>query len=92
MDREEFLRVWGYLDMLQTRLEHDLSVLEADTSKEPERKQSIEADYTKWVKDISGLKVKIQQEADLRNEEGQAANNELMADLMEILKQHAKKD
>ena len=66
MNKEELLRVFGYLEVLNNRLERDLEALEADTSKEQERKQSIEKDYKKWIADIKDLQVKIQKEADMR--------------------------
>ena len=66
MNKEELLRVFGYLEVLNNRLERDLEALEADISKEQERKQSIEKDYKKWIADIKDLQVKIQKEADMR--------------------------
>lgn len=66
MNKEELLRVFGYLEVLNNRLNQDLEALEADKSKEQERKQSIEKDYKKWIADIKDLQVKIQKEADMR--------------------------
>jgi len=66
VNKEELLRVFGYLEVLNNRLNQDLEALEADKSKEQERKQSIEKDYKKWIADIKDLQVKIQKEADMR--------------------------
>ena len=73
MNRADYLKIWGYLEILQTEYENRQflaakKAAEAKTEKDRERYKRLVFDYGNNKSDIVEMKYKIQVEADKAEE------------------------
>jgi hypothetical protein len=73
MNRADYLKVWGYLEILQTEYENRQvlaakKAAEAQTDEDKERYKRLVFDYGKNKADLIEMKAKIEAEADKAQE------------------------